>query len=509
MGFRGSKHQQTVPINIQPNGGLNLSMSPSAIADNELTVLDNYIYSPVTGRLRIRPAFVHVTEPVDMDVEFTNLEWIDNTNSSLLVGYATNGKLYYVDGQKGSTWTELADVAGQTTFAIFNDKLIFADGSGLYSWDGDTAAITIETLTDVIKPDTVYALAGRLVINDTADLDAVWFSKPYDEFGWDTADEAVFIRVGYGDGMRVNALSAIGRDVIVSKRGVTNYQSAQTSKNIYRINTSGTVDSWSSSKLIEGTSADHPLMITGVHNDVLFVDHSAFKSITGVQQYGDLRLFDKGKRINTAISSRYFHHLKPRFVKHIPMANQVWISYGFDVFVYHIATDNFTSLTFGGMAITAVASNEVKQYLAADNGRLYMIDESKSMDEIQPGTFKSYQSTLRSKMLTFTGGEGILKRTEIQIESLSSGLGIIELIATGGVALPFGIVRLRDPKRYYGSASELYGQASEPYGSMGVEGWVEISRNRARTFAFMLQFRTVSGRCGIDSFNLIGALTTG
>lgn len=489
MGQRSSKHASETVIHIAPTGGLNLVGAPSDIAENELRRAHNMVYAPETGKLRVRPGFRFWKWRPAIDVYFQNLYWFSTLD--LVIGQASNHGLYTTDPVPGGSWTQITTVYGETAFIEFNGKLIFADGDSLRSWDGTN----FETLADGIKPNAVVEMNGRLVINDTVDKDAVWFSKPYDETGWDTNDGAVFIRCGYGDGLYVNGLAYIGHDLIVSKNGHN--------QKMYRIMTGGSSDQWQVTKLIDRASCESPLTIEAIHSDILFLDRGKLKNISSVQQYGDLKLFSLGAKINTEMSKRWFDGESARFIRHIPSIDQVWMSYGNDIFIYHLSTQNFTTVSLARRKITAVMNTMDNVIVASEIGHCYTIDEHSFEDEYEQGVKAPYYGIMRTKEFRFPLSEGIIKRIQMAFEAITEGNGQIEVIVTGGRSLGYLPVEYKAVKFYYGDADMTYGDMDTPYGlAGGAYDWIDNAWNRVRLPGFSIQFRSLRGRVGIEDINV-------
>lgn len=496
MAQRSSKHAIQTGVSITPTGGLNLVGAPIDIADNELRRAHNMVYSPETGKLRVRPGFRFWKWRPAIDVYFQSLYWYSPKN--YIVGQASNSAIYYSDASPGGSWTQLTLAEGETTFVEFNGKLIFADGDSLRAWDG----ATLEILTDVIKPNAVIEMNGRLVINDTNDKDALWFSKPYDETGWDTNDGAVFIRCGFGDGLYVNGLAAIGHDLIVSKTGHT--------QRLYRVMTAGTSDQWQLTKLIDRAACESPLTIEAIHSDVVFLDRGNLKNISAVQQYGDLKLFAVGAKVNTAMASRWFQGEQGRFIKHIPTLDQVWMSYGNDIFVYHISTRTFTTISLARKKITGVANTNTEVIVASELGHCYIVDENSFHDELEEGVKTAYYGIVRTKEFRFPLSESIIKRIQLAFEAVTEGHGIVEVVATGGKSMGFLNVEYKAVKFYYGSADMPYGDMDTPYGlAGGAYDWIDNAWSRTRLFGFSIQFRSLEGRVGIENINVAVAGVNG
>jgi len=504
MATRSSKHRALIPSHIVPEGGLNAALPASAIADNELVIATNWWYSSKTGKLTVRPG-VEYAAASDLAASPTNCHWyVKDATTAFLIVSCNNDKIYYLDDS--DAWQELTTIGSSGTtpaFLTFNGRLLIADGSGLYGWDGVTTSITITTITTSIKPDALHEIANRVVANDTADYDSVYLSGPNDEDDWDTSSgSAVGLRAGYGDGLRVNAFAVFGMDLIISKTGV--------GKKIYRLNVANAdPDNWYVAPLINDAAADHAEMIAEVHNDVFLVDTGSLRSIAGVVQYGDLQIVNAGLKVNPLIYYDYLDGDSPYFVRHMPAIDKVFIGYGEKIYVFHIPRKQFTKIMFSGKSITTAVCAGDDVYLLASTGELYKLNESLYQDELSDGSSSDYEATVQTKRFTFMSAEGIVRRVDVSLETVSEGEAVLELILDGSRAVSIKTINLADETDYYGDATGYYGSATDLYGDTGTPSWIETSHNRTRSNSFAVQLRTTSGRCAVERFDIISALVNG
>ncbi len=502
MATRSSKHANLIPTHIIPTGGLNVALPGIAIADNELQTARNFIYSPTTGRLRVRPPVSCVTA-TPLASAITNLHYyVKNATTAFLVCSCANNKNYYLNGS--NAWVELGAIAANSipSFLTFNNLVLWADGAGLYSWDGITTSITITTITTALKPDAIYEMASRVVINDTADYDAVYFSGPEDETDWDTSGgDAIGLRAGYGDGLNVNAFSGFGTDLIVSKGGK--------GKCFYRVSTVGTSSDWTTEKLVNDTSANHNRMIAGLPNDIIYVDTNTVKSLAGVQEYGDIQVMNKGEKVNKEIHAAYNSSASAYFVRNLPSLDMVFIGFGGTIYVYYPAFGTFTTIIYGSETITSVIDADGTVYLGNSGGDLYKWDESATQDELIPSTDSDYTAVMKTKEFRFAGGEGIVRRIETSLETINSGVATLELVKTDGATKLLKTFTLDDSKTYlYDRTGDLYAW-TEDLAEEGTGPLISTSRGSVRVYSFSLQFTVSSGACYIDSFDVLSAMVNG
>lgn len=311
MAFR---NRQETPVRLTTEGGLNLSVQPTELAPNELSVAYNVDYTPTTGKLQTRAGIqIAAVNQLPAPIEFL-YTFVRSSTESWLVCVA-GGKIYKIDdfggklltsdneeikdkdgnnilfGDPVQTWQEVGDIeSNNPTMITFNGHLVIADGSdkGLLSWDGST----FKRIDGSPKGATaVYTQQNRVICNAAgqAELDAVYFSKPEDETGWSTQDGALILRAGYGDGLEVNGFSTISTTLIVSK--VARESGIVVKKQFHGVNMSGDVANWSAYSVSNLNAAVNPHALLQVGQDVLYVDSEGFEMLTPTQRYGDISTY--------------------------------------------------------------------------------------------------------------------------------------------------------------------------------------------------------------------------
>lgn len=300
------------------NGGLNYAVSPSNIADNELVLATNMIYDPSTDYLITRPGTSCVAASQALSIQLLTeggdrivtegsdpiggadehpiltIYYYEKSNSVAYLVCAYNGKLYYLSG---TSWEEIGDLTDTTTvpsFLTFNTKLLIADGGDhIRTWDTSTYT----TLATSPKATALKMIKNRVVCNATDEPDSVYLSKPNDETDWNTSGTAVGLKAGYGDNLAVNGFAVYGDDLIISKKG-------DALKKLYRLNVAdSTTSNWYIKELSTNNCAQNPQSIMEAWNNVFFVDSNGFKSLKGVQKYGDLQVDAIGRKINQLFAS--------------------------------------------------------------------------------------------------------------------------------------------------------------------------------------------------------------
>ena len=160
------------------DGGLNLFDAPTAIADNQLTLATNVLYSAGGATLTTRPGLACVVPPIT-GVGITKLHYyVKDTTHAWLIAAMDNGNLYYLD-EDTSAWVFLSVLATSAVvpaLRTFNGRLIVADGgSCLQFWHGRVATTsatsnTIGTgsMTFVLASDVAWATGEPVVFRNSA-----------------------------------------------------------------------------------------------------------------------------------------------------------------------------------------------------------------------------------------------------------------------------------------------------------------------------------------------------
>jgi hypothetical protein len=421
----------------------------------------------------------------------TALHYYEKSSAVAYLVAACYGNLYYLSDTEWVFIGALHDLTTVPSFLTFNAKLIIADGgSTLRSWDGTTYA-TIATSPDA---DALTTIGNRVVANSVSEKDSVYLSKTNDETDWNTSGSAVGIKAGYGDNMSVKAFGVFNNDLMIFKKGAS-------SKYVYRLNVEDTTPAnWQVALQSPNNTAQNAQATAEAWNNIFFVDSNGFKSIKGVDVYGDLQVDPVGKKINSIFSAGN----SCDFMTYIPIYNAIWFGMGDRVYCYTERQNEegqtepaFTDLTFQQGRIRAVCQAGDTVYLAGNNGYLYKLDEIYSTDEITPSVVESYRSVLRTKTLVF-GGDGILKKLQWYLRPKSSGSALLKVYKSEESELTIATLSLpNEGELLYDAEDALYGATGYLYSS-GASAWTETSRARVRNPQMAFELYVTSGRVGVE-----------
>jgi hypothetical protein len=490
MARKGRRQAAVTSKNLVMNGGLNYAQSPANIADNELTRAANMIYDPDTDQLMARPGCSIVTS-VPLTGGITSAYYYVKDSTTAYHIAACGDKLYYLDG---TTYSAIGTIesGSSPSFVTFNSKLLIADGgTGIKTWDGTTYS----AITTSPNASSLTVIKNRVVANAVDEDDSVYMSKTNDETDWDTTSSAIGLKAGFGDLLSVNAFGVYNDDLIVSKTG-------DASKRLYRVNVgSSTTSEWYVSSLSYNNAATSANTMVGAWNNIFFIDTDGFKTLKGIQEYGDLEVDRIGNKINTVFTST----ANLNFVAYLPTYNSVWFNVSDRVFCYTERYDPnggslktgarvpaFTDLFFAfGRVNVAYEANDIV-YLCGNNGHLYKLDELLSLDNgsnyicaVKTKTFSYFDDIMLRKIQWYLrpklAGTGVLnlcysENDKVQLKSFS-------FVSSGTL--------LYDSTGYLDAANEYIYEA-------GMAPWTEETRNRYRGTDIAFEVEMYTGRAGVE-----------
>jgi hypothetical protein len=360
------KQQRITPAVIAFDGGLNLADNPDALADNQMADVLNMYYEDGRTVLTTRPGLVHAAGPAPNGAGIVKLHWYEkDVLTGMLVAASSDGKLYKLDGGAAppawSLITSLDQPGIVPGLVTFHGKLVIADGGPhLRAYDGQS----VVTLAGSPSATMLVEIGGRLAANSASDLDGVTLSGPYDETDWDVdLGGAVFLRAGYGDGLRVTGFGVIGQDLIVFKSG-------DSGKRILRLQTAGQTTGWSLTQLSKNLTAHSGHAVEFVGNNLFFAGPGGVMDLAGVQQYGDIQVGGVGRPINPGLNGKRVAEL--RFLPKLAVM-LAFIEGDSQVLVFHPHNQTWTRLDFQGLFLSSACQAGENVYLAGQNGRLYRL----------------------------------------------------------------------------------------------------------------------------------------
>lgn len=272
-------------------GGLNKTMPPHAIEDEQLIDATNWFYDPATGYLTTREGLKRFSSSAlagEVDGVF---EYVDavGTIKTLVTTSEAPQKLYYMNGAEPVFIGNLTGIK-RPSFAVINGVCIIASGGRLQAYDGaNLKEITVANGYSADAPvldfitDASARNAARIVgCGNAAYRDRMNLSGINDGTYWvqnaspDT--DAKYIDAGYRDGLALVGIGMFQGDAILFKRTESGSHRA-----LYRAVINGESANWSCPQYRRLHSALSPHLIREVGDGLLFVDTEGPKMLTLAQ----------------------------------------------------------------------------------------------------------------------------------------------------------------------------------------------------------------------------------
>lgn len=524
MPVRSRKQQTVKAVQCIPDRGLDLSTAPAALHDNALTRAYNMWYEPNINGLVTRYGLA-LTDAPALPAGISKLHYhvMADGVAFFLAATATNDSsdaLYFLDESgPAPAWSKIIDLQTSNGNApgllSFDGVLLIADGrnGGLVAWDGTA---TNEIQGSPTRATVVTTIADRVVCNSLDSPDAVFFSEPeqYDKWSVTEGGAAVIVPAGFGEGMTINAMTALYGYLVVSKvhRDATG---AVTQKRLHMISTTGTPAEWQGIQLSQTSAAVALDCMAGVADKVFFLDSDGAQSLSpsSAGAYGDIAVDPKmGPKIRPMIAgaARKATHGNVQWIRNL---GQLWwiarSGAASTTVIYHPMQNGgaWTEMHFP-VAMRSLCEVGERVYIGGDDGRLYMLSATGTDWTADGG--KPIYATLRTKKYEQMGGDVILKGVKLGLGRILPTNVRIEAVDEGGGRYLVAEIKTADT----GSGSQKIYDAHDKIsvanwkisgGSEPIAQSFDVKTNVRRS-ALSLQVRTIGGRIAIDSISGLLAL---
>lgn len=448
MPRRSSKHATLDRRMVVPTSGMDLSMPPNAIADNMLSRAYNWWYEPERG-LCVRQGLVREDVATLSNPIVAMHPYVDATGALRLLA-ASGDKLYE---RNAAVWDEVVavDTDAHVSMITFNGSALIADGAGtgIIKYDGSTTGVISGSPN---KPMCITTIANRVVCASESTPDYVYFSGPNDLADWATSSPgaAATIAAGFGDGYSITGFAVIYDALIVSKvkRDSTG---AIVGRKMYAIITTGDVSNWQVKLISSENAAMLRGGIVGVGEVAYCIDTNGFKAVSPTPngQYGDIGVDPAiGVRVNKLVA-QVARSADTAMMTYIPSLAQIWCVMGTPsqarVVVLHPIQGAFTQIDFGTFIPRCCAEVGQKVFLAGNDGALYAL-ANVGTDELADGVFSNIYGTLRTRTFEGLGGDLILKKTKLVLDTIRPANVLVEAwlpaddsrVSIGSVAMGAG-----------------------------------------------------------------------
>ena len=348
------------------DGGLNLSVPPESLNRNELREALNVEYSASTGAMTVRGGLFHHAY---MGVKAAIAAPIPGHRGFLVTLINGGTPILF-------TWNRTESVTGYLT------------GSGEISvceWDGDYLIASggklqrlrtryvneLETIeSSPSRCQEVFVRSGRVwVVTDenTIKLSGVgdcenWRNDPNDE------SSSQYLEIGYKDGMNIDAVIPLSRDLIVFKSP----ENEPDKGIIFRV--TGDFPEWTVLEAAHNIGTFSRKSVQAVGNDVYFATLSGVASLSSVTEYGEIKARWPDQRVSAVLSKELSADAE---IWHIPVKQQIWVK-------AHKGTRKIWVLDYGRGIWTKFEYPGEVLYSGCSSGAVYLIIGA-SIYEEKPG----------------------------------------------------------------------------------------------------------------------------
>ena len=253
-------------------GGINSSVAPQQLAENECLQIKNFEYDK-----NVLVTRGGLSAPLSTYEENIKALFYDESTNMFLV-VQSDKKLYLDNLTDTPTLAGTLTGNSQPCFCRFDGKIFIASGGKLqyFNYTGST----LTTIAASKLCDFVFERFGRLVVTHTGD-DNLYYSAvgdPY-ETGWtensNVDSSAKFLEIGYKDDGDIQKVLPISGDIAIFK----------TNGRIYTL--SGEYPNWTVQMVGEHSDTVAAQGISDLGSTIAFMTSSGLKSLEAVQVYGN------------------------------------------------------------------------------------------------------------------------------------------------------------------------------------------------------------------------------
>ena len=390
MPIRGDKHGERAERVFYPDflGGLDFAAPVESIARNELREAVNVAFSPLTGSMRVRGGLV----------------WSGRLPFEAGGGAAVPGRGFLLR-EKGTRrafrfrWGGIGTTRGTfsgdgpiSAAAWGDEALLVASGGRLQKFEPHGYS-GLPKLSDIggapAECRAVFVRDGRAGVvtrnDDDGHFDTLRFSAVGDCESWDNDpnDDSTgqFLEVGYKDGMDIDAVIPLSRDLIIFKS-----PEGEPDKGIvWRL--AGSYPDWQLLEVAHNTGTFGPESVRTVGSDVYYLTTAGLASLSGVTAYGEVRTAWPDRKVANALAQRMTPNAR---LWNAAAKEQLWILPGRDaeelegkiVWVFDYGRGIWTQFEFP-LVPSFAASIENMLFVTIGKG-VYQVHDGYIRDELYP-----------------------------------------------------------------------------------------------------------------------------
>ena len=401
MATRNDKHGESLQRLFYPSfdGGLNLSVPNESLARNELKEAINVEFSPSRGFLQVRGGLVWSGR---FDYSIEDVVPVVGRSGFLARRKDTKQLFYY---KWNNIWPVLGTLNGNEPMSIAawgDDEFLVASGGKLQLFS-DVGLPKIETLGN--SPNNckfVFVRNGRAgVVNGD---DTITFSYVGDCTLWDNDpdDESTgqFIEVGYKDGMNINAIVPLSRDLIVFKSPMKEPDKGT----IWRL--TGDFPNWQVLEAAHNTGTFSQRSVASVGNDVFFISPAGIASLSNVTSYGEVKTGWPDRKVANSLTNLLTTTAQ---LWDIPVKQQLWIKPSYDsneIWIFDYSRGIWTKFRFPKVPVSVTGvKNKVYLFIGRD---LYAMTDGFFYDDLRDEGKQEIEGYLKLGTI-LTGRQTLIK----------------------------------------------------------------------------------------------------
>ena len=440
------------------NGGLNLSVPPESLEKNELKVAENVEFSPSTGAMTVRGGMV----------------WSGRFDSEIDCVVPVSGRRGFLVRRKGTRivqffqWEFIRSVSGTLTgdgelsIVPWGSEWLVASGGKLQRFNDEYGPQLITISGSPSECRSVFVRSGRVGVVSREDGDDVLrFSGVGDCEQWKEDDghidnPAIFIDVGYKDGMQINSVVPLSKDLIVFKSPENEIDKGT----IFRL--TGDYPEWAVVEAAHNTGTFNRKSVQTVANDVYYITVSGIASLSSVSSYGDIKAQWPDRKVSPALTPLLSDTAE---LWNIPVKQQLWIlpeKGTKEIWILDYSRGIWTTFKFPKEIIHATGVDNALYVFT--NRDIYRVEDGFSVDNIRNdnGTFSKSAIEAKMRMGTLLAGKQLLVKGVFASFGLLPGceaelwIGKFCMKFTGGGDIDYIYDAPNDTQKIYDDYDPLY-----------------------------------------------------
>ena len=288
-------------------------------------------------------------------------------------------KLYYF--LWNNIWSVQGELTGENdlsavTFGETGD-LIIASGGKLQKFSDKVIPSLSVIENSPEKCRLVFVRNGRVGVINGADTISFSWVGDVEQWENDPDDESTgqFIEIGYKDGMNIDAVIPLSRDLVIFKS-----PEGEPDKGIiWRL--TGDFPEVAVLEAAHNTGTFSMRSVRAVGNDVFFVTTSGIATLSSVTAYGEVKTSYPDRKVSTGLTPRLKSSAQ---LWDVPVKQQLWVLPSSEdkiIWIYDYSRNIWTQFEFPEVPAYAVSvDNELYLFMGKN---LYHLNEDYTQDEIR------------------------------------------------------------------------------------------------------------------------------